>query len=233
MSGMAPRTYQQAKRADAAAKTRRRIIGATRRLTVAGGAPSVDAIAAGAKVSVQTVYAHFGSKRGLLFATIDEVQRGAGLYDAFGLVWSSPDGETALRRMVDATVRLWDGIWPFVEWFLRSARDDPETAEALRRADTGRHLHLWQITKRLDQEGRLRRGNSPERAADMAFAMTTPTSYEELVRTRGWQVDAAVDALGDAVASALIEPGTRPGLDPPPDWSGAIALLGPEGNAER
>jgi len=228
MSGMAPRTYRQGRRAETAARTRRRIISATRRLTEADGAPSVDAIAAGAQVSVQTVYAHFGSKRGLLFATIDEVQREAGLYTAFGLVWSCPDGETALRRMVDATIRLWDGIWPFVEWFLRSARDDPETAAALRRADTGRQLHLWHITKRLGNEGRLRRGSSPERAADVAFALTTPTSYEELVRIRGWQLDAAAEALGDAVAAALIEPGTRPLLDPPPDWSGAIALLGPD-----
>jgi hypothetical protein len=40
----------------------------------------------------------------------------------------------------------------------------------------------------------------------------------------------AADALADAVAAAIIEPGTRARLDPPPDWSGAIALLGPEGN---
>jgi AcrR family transcriptional regulator len=227
---MAPRTYRQGKRAEVAARTRRRILAATRRLTVEAGTPSVDSIAAGAKVSVQTVYAHFGSKRGLLFATIDDVQREAGLYAAFGVVWSSPDGETALRRMVDATIRLWDGIWPFVEWFLHSARDDPETMAALRRADTGRHLHLWHITKRLREEGRLRDDSSPERAADLTFAMTTPTAYEELVRIRGWLLDVAADALADAVASAIIEPGTRPRLDPPPDWSGAVALLGPEGN---
>jgi len=231
MARMAGRAYTQRRRADDAARTRQRIIAATRRLTVAGGAPSVDAIAAAAKVSVQTVYAHFGSKRGLLFATIDEVQRDAGLYEAFGLVWSSPDGESALRRMVDATIRLWDGAWPFVEWSLRAAREDPETAASVRQADTGRHLHLWQITKRLSQEGRLRRGSSPERAADVAFALTTPTTYEELVKTRGWSVDAAVDAIGDTVVAAILEPGTKVRLDPPPDWSAAAAMLRPEREA--
>ena len=147
MARMAPRPYRQRRRADEAARTRQRIVAATRRLTVAGGPPSVDAIAAAAKVSVQTVYAHFGSKRGLLLAAIDEVQRDVGLYAAFAVVWSSPDGETALRRMVDATVRLWDGAWPFVEWFMRSARDDAETAASLKEADAGRHLHLWQIMR--------------------------------------------------------------------------------------
>jgi AcrR family transcriptional regulator len=225
---MAPRTYTQRRRADDAARTRQRIVAATRRLTLAGGAPSVDAIAAASKVSVQTLYAHFGSKRGLLLATIDEVQREAGLYEGFGRVWSSPDGETALRRMVDATIRLWDGAWPFVEWFYRAARDDPETAASARQADTGRHLHLWQIAKRLDQEGRLRRGSSPERAADVAFALTTPSAYEELARLRGWTVDAAIDALADVVVAALTEPGTKPRVDPPPDWSAAMTSPRPE-----
>lgn len=224
MSAMAPRRYEQRRRADDAVKTRRRIIAATRRLTVAGGAPSIDAVADGAKVSVQTVYSHFGSKRGLLLATIDEVQGDAGLYSAFGEVWSSPDGETALRRMVDATIHLWDGAWPFVEWFLRAAREDPDTAASLRQADTGRHLHLWQITKRLGEEGRLRAGTSPERAADLAFALTTPTVYEELVRSRGWTLAAAIDALADNVVSAVIEPGTRARRKPPPDWSAAAAM---------
>ena len=231
MAGMAPRTYRQGRRAEDAARTRRRIIAATRRLTEAGGAPSVDAIAASARVSVQTVYTHFGSKRALLFATIDEVQRDAGLYAAFGNVWSSPDGETALRRMVDATVRLWDGAWPFVEWSMRAEREDPETAASLRQAHTGRRLHLWHITRRLDEEGRLRRRSSPERAADLAFALTTPAAYEELVRRHGWAVDAAIASLQDVVVAAVIEHGTRAQLDPPPDWSGAIALLGPAGRA--
>jgi AcrR family transcriptional regulator len=226
MARMAPRPYRQRRRADEAARTRQRIVAATRRLTVAGGPPSVDAIAAAAKVSVQTVYAHFGSKRGLLLAAIDEVQRDVGLYAAFAVVWSSPDGETALRRMVDATVRLWDGAWPFVEWFLRSARDDAETAVSLREADAGRHLHLWQIMKRLADEGRLKGGTSPERAADIAFALTTPTSYEELVRVRSWVVEAAVEALADALVTAIVEPRSRPVLDPPPDWSAAIGRLG-------
>ena len=228
MRVMTPRTYRQSRRAADTARTRRRIIAATRRLTVTGATPSVDAIAGTARVSPQTIYSHFGSKRGLLLATIDEVQREAGLYDAFGEVWSSPDGERALRRMVDATVRLWHGAWPFVEWFRRASRDDPETAASLRHADTGRQLHLWEITKRLGEEGRLPPGGSPERAADVAFALTTPAAYEELVLSRGWSVDDAVAALSDAVVAAVIRSGTRPLRDPPPDWSAARALLGPD-----
>jgi hypothetical protein len=44
-------------------------------------------------------------------------------------------------------------------------------------------------------------------------------------------MDAAIEALADAVVSAVIETGTNARLDPPPDWSAAIALLGPEGGA--
>jgi hypothetical protein len=58
-----------------------------------------------------------------------------------------------------------------------------------------------------------------------------PTCYEELVRTRGWTLDSAAGALADAVVAAVVAPGTRPRLDPPPDWSSAIAQLGPEGRS--
>ena len=75
MSGVAPRPYRQRRRAADAARTRKRLIAATRRLTLARGAPTVDAIAAAADVSVQTLYAHFGSKRALL---LEVTRRAAG-----------------------------------------------------------------------------------------------------------------------------------------------------------
>ena len=120
MAGMTPRAYTQRRRADDAARTRQRIITATRRLTVAGGTPSVDAIAAGAKVSVQTVYSHFGSKRGLLFATIDEVQR-----DASGRVTSvlrtleEPQAGESIQLTIDLKTQR--EAQRALEWGMRAA----------------------------------------------------------------------------------------------------------------
>ena len=85
----------------------------------------VDEIARHAGVAVQSIYDHFGSKGGLLMAVLDEVQRSAGLYDAFAKVFRRHDGETALRRMIDATFAVWDQGWPYIEFMLRNRRIDP------------------------------------------------------------------------------------------------------------
>jgi len=216
-----PRAYRQNRRADAAAETRRRIVETTGRLLPLRSEMSVDEIAREAGVSVQTLYTHFGSKRGLLLAVIDSQQRDAGLYSGFDRVWASPDGETALRLMVHATFELWDGAWPFVEFLLRARRNDREVGDQLRAVDTMRKSHLWIICRRLAVEGRISSGRAPEWAADVAFALSTPTVYEELVRVAGWDVTAAADAAAGAVVAVVIDPRTRPTVDPPPDWGGS------------
>src|SRR5258708_3135744 len=107
MSAMATvkRAYVQRNRAAAAGETRAAILAAARELIPqAESRLGVDEIARHAGVAVQTIYDQFGSKGGLLMAVVDDAQRSAGLYDAFGRVFRSSDGETALRRMIDATL---------------------------------------------------------------------------------------------------------------------------------
>jgi AcrR family transcriptional regulator len=219
-----PRPYTQRNRAVATARTRARLIDAAVRLIRDGRGLPIDEVAREAGVAVQTVYSQFGSKRGLLLATIERVQRDAGLYVDFVGVWSSPDGETALRRMVAATFGLWDRAWPFVEFAMGAARIDPDLAAQMRIVDSFRHEHLWLICRRLAEEGRLARDRGPEWAADLSFAMTVPAVYEELVRVRAWQPERAAADVADAVIRAVIRPGSRVADVPPPDWSEAIAI---------
>lgn len=166
-------------------------------------------------------------------AAIDDMQREAGLYAGFERVFSSPHGEAALRSMVQLTFDLWDRGWPLVRFALAAQRVDPEMDAQLREVDSMRRTHLWIICRRLDAEGRLRQGVSAERAADLAFTLSTPTVYEDLVRRRGWSAGEASQAIVERVVEAVIEPGTAPVLDPPPDWS-AFGLGGaPVRRADR
>lgn len=183
----------------------------------------VDEVALRAGVSVQTIYSNFGSKRGLILAAIDDMQREVGLYEEFDAVFASPHGEAALRRMLGATFRLWDQGWPLVHFTLRARRSDPEIGAQLAEVDTMRRTHLWVICRRLDAEGRLRTPGATEVATDLAFTLSTPTVYEDLVRARGWPPDVAAATVIDIVADALIDPTTPAVTDPPPDW-GALGL---------
>lgn len=227
MMSTVKRGYVQRGRAAAAAGTRARILAAARELIPdAESRLGVDEIALRAGVAVQTVYDHFGSKGGLLMAVMDDAQHSAGLYDAFERVFRSPDGETALRRMIDATLAVWHGAWPYVEFMLRSRRVDVVVQREVAILDTLRHAHLWAICRRLQDEGRIRGRRSATWAADQAFALTTPGVYEELVVRRGWSSSAATDSIATAITAAVLKPGTTPVRSPAPDWAALQSAAG-------
>jgi len=214
-----PREYRAGKRATATADTRARILDVARALLPAAEDIPVDTIASRAEVSVQTLYTHFGSKRGLLIAVIDSVQRDVGLYADFERIWASPDGETALRRMVEATVALWHGAWPLVRFSERARRSDAEIGRYLREVDGYRRSNLRSISDRLATERRLHQGLDAEAAADLAFSLSLPAIYEQLVEFRGWPVARATRHVVDAVVSAVIDTTTVRVVHPPADWS--------------
>ena len=216
-----PRAYTSRNRASSMARTRDGIIDVARELLPASDELSVDAIAAAAGVSVQTLYSHFGSKRGLLIAVIDTVQRDVGLYVDFELIWQSPDGETALRRMLGATFRLWAGAWPIVHFSERARRADPEIEQYLRQVDGYRLMNLRSITDQLALEGRLRAGLDAETAADLAFTMSMPTVHEQLVVVRGMPAEEAAALMTAAVAASVIDAGSA-SASTPADWSGVL-----------
>lgn len=205
--------------------TRQRIIRAVRQMVKRGSDLPVDEVARRAGVSVQTIYSNFGSKRGLIMAAIDDMQREIGLYDEFEAVFASPHGEAALRRMLGATFELWDRGWPLVAFTLRARRIDRELEAQLLEVDAMRRTHLWVICRRLDTEGRLRTPGAIEAAADIAFALSAPSVYEELVRVRGWDTEHAAETIAGIIVEAIIDTGREPVTDPPPDWS-AMGLGG-------
>lgn len=217
-----PRAYTRRARSETMAQTRERILETARKLLPAGSGIPVDRIAAEAGVSVQTLYTHFGSKRGLLLAVIDSIQRDVGLYADFDAVWASPDGETALRRMLDATFRLWHGAWTFVAFSETARQTDPEIGAYLREVDGYRRANLRSITDRLALERRLAPGIDAAAAADVVFALTVPRVYEELVRVQQWDPDRARALAVDAACGAVIDASTPPVADPPADWSSVL-----------
>jgi AcrR family transcriptional regulator len=206
------------------AATRARILAAARELIPgAGSSLPVTAIAAHAGVAIQTIYDQFGSKGGLVIAVVDDVQRSLGLFHAFRDVFTSRNGEEAMGRMIAATLSFWDQAWPYVEFLLRSRRVDPVVGREMAFIDRLRHAHYWAIVRRLEDEGRLRRGATADTAADVAFAFTTPSVYEELVVLRGGTPDDAIDATTLAVLGAILDPAAPSLAIEPPDWAGLEA----------
>jgi AcrR family transcriptional regulator len=168
----------------------------------------MEEIAKLAKVSIQTLYSHFGSKGGLLGALFQREMSQAGLYAGFERVWSSKHGEQALRTMLEATHGFWQYAWPMIEFALRVRRTDPEVGARIAAFDAGRLGDLQVICRRLHEERRLRRGVSAARAARLAFGLSTPYVYEALVVQNGLPLKVARELAVDGVIGVVVEPGS-------------------------
>ncbi len=165
-----PRTYDNTKRARDAARTTERIVAATEALLAVGaiGDVTLQAIAAGAEVTVQTVLRHMGSRDGCFAAVGErigarvEAQRGgtepgdveaaiAALiahYEADGrlvlnLLAQEGGGEAVPREAAEAG-RAYHRAWVVRCFGLRNQRPDAEVVDALVAATD---LYVWKLLR--------------------------------------------------------------------------------------
>jgi AcrR family transcriptional regulator len=163
------------------------VLDAARELFVANGwvATGMRDVAAAAEVSVETVYSHFSSKRGLLRAVADAAVVGD---DAPVPLAERADflamGQGRRPARIRAAARVLTAVHvrtaPFAVLLRQVAPADEEIAEMLRstrerqRVDVARAMELVS-------------GRAPTRPeCDGAWALTSPELYLLLVEESGW-----------------------------------------------
>jgi AcrR family transcriptional regulator len=193
-SDVKPRTYHSPRRAEQARVTRRAVLEAARALFVSRGyaATTIEAVAARADVSPETVYATFRNKRSLLSDLIDVSIAGD---DAPVPVLERPwvremRDEPDLRqrvRILARNGRLMLERWADVADVLRAAAAaDPKIATLWARNKQQRLAGQRALLRIVTQGERLRDGLTGESAADVLFAVGSPEVYRMLVADRGW-----------------------------------------------
>jgi AcrR family transcriptional regulator len=207
------RRYRSPTRQRQAAETRARILAAARVLLAEQGyaGATVEAIAQAADVAVQTVFAVFGSKRGILAELLRLAQQAPAAEELRARLRATDDPAAKVRLAVAIARRVYEQMAAGLE-LLRGARlVAPELAavegeiEARRRAGTGL------LADSLLACGRLRAGLTPEAAADLLWGLTSPDLYRKLVHEQGWTGDAYEYLLGDVLVDALLTPGRTSG----------------------
>ncbi|GAC1420215.1 MAG: TetR family transcriptional regulator [Actinomycetota bacterium] len=185
------------RRARQAAETRRRVVEAAGTLFVQRGyaAATIEAIAAAADVSVETVYARFRNKRNLLAAYLDLSI--AGDADPAPILDREPvrqiAGQTDQRRQVRMMTRLSRSILERsapAHRVLRSAAESDRTVEKLLQVDDQNRRQVQRaFMELLRKNGRLRKGLTLEDATDAYGALANPDTYAFVTRRRGWTPD--------------------------------------------
>ncbi len=176
-------------RAERAAVTRRRIAEAARLLFSRHGygATTLTAIAGEAGVAVQTVYAVYGSKAGILRALREALLRQPEADALYQAGMQAPTAERTLELFGRSIRRRWESSRDIVAIHEEAAATDPalraevEAVLGIRRSGIGRLARLL--------EGDLAPGITVSRATAILDALTLPAVFGELVDVQGWTPD--------------------------------------------
>jgi AcrR family transcriptional regulator len=195
---MSPRKYDMSKRAAAVARTRQRIVDATRELHGEQGiaATSWDDIAARAGVGVGTVYRHFPSLDELIPACGEITMQIVALPDPKG-VPSLFDGVDAPAQRIERLVREAFAIYERGAPQLRAIRNEPDIHPNV--AEAGQELEA-SLTALVDAAVEPFRITPTDRA--VVRAMVDLGAWQAL-RDQGLGPAEAVDAVGQMLTARV------------------------------
>lgn len=178
-------TYRQ----EQAAATRQRIASAARKLfgERGYGATTLAAIAARAGVAEPTVYAVFGSKRGLLLALREQMHAEVELPKLTAEAKAAPDAQGKLEGWARLLRRQMERSYDVIAAHREAARGDPAAAKEYRGVLDSRAGVMQELVHELGAD--LRSDLDLTTATDIVWAFSNEEIYRELVQERGWSPD--------------------------------------------
>jgi len=207
------RGYRSPLRAEQARQTRRRILREAQRLFLDRGYPatSIEAVAAAAQVSQDTVYSVFGSKRNLLKEVMDT---GVGGDDTAVKVVDRPEPQR-IRQQSDRRTQLAmfaEGVAVRIDSsrhqddILRSAAAVDADVAALRDDIQLRQRRsaMGIVAGWLAEKGPFRTGIDVDDAADIIWTLTSPEVHRLLRDGCGWSQERFALWLEDTLLRTLL-----------------------------
>ena len=181
------RRYHSPKRERQVQQTREQIVEAARRLFASDGFANttVESIAREAGVSVQTVYASVGSKRGIVLALLDWMEVEGGNEELRRELEASKDPRRQLRAIVRFNRQLFERGQDVLK-VVMVARADPDVGAFGREGEVRRREGQAVWVREWAEAGVLRPNLDEGEAADILWALTGPELYWLFVVDCGW-----------------------------------------------
>jgi len=206
------RRYDSVLRQEQARQTRARILDAAQTLFSERGYANttMEAIAGGARVATDTVYATFRNKQGVLHALLDVRVAGdelpIGLLDREGPQAVRVDRSQArqIARFTEDVTGILERARPVDDIMRGAAAVDPDIAALRTRMQEGRYDNMRQLVSWLTANGPLRDGMSEEDAAAIAWAVASPEVHGLLRVGRGWTQERYREWLAATLTRTLL-----------------------------
>jgi AcrR family transcriptional regulator len=182
------RGYNSPIRRQQADDNRRRILDAARELLRAHGfdATTVDAIAEAAGVAPPTVYAAFGSKRGIVHELLERARFGTAYEELVARAMATDDPRERLGYAARISRQIYDAERDEIALFQGAGTVHPQLGEPERNIEGRRYDAQGPMIDYLVATGSLRAGISAESARDVLWTLTGREVYRMLVVERGW-----------------------------------------------
>ena len=206
------RRYDSSLRKEQARQTRSRMLDAAERLFVDRGyaASTIEAIASGAGVAVDTVYATFGSKRGLLSALMDVRVGGddqpVELLERAGpqAVRREPNQKRQIARFAEDVSAISERARPVDDIIRGAAAVDAEIAAYRSRLQETRYQNMRRFVSWVAANGPLRSGITEDDAATIVWSLTSPEMHWLLRVERGWTLERYAEWLAQTLTRSLL-----------------------------
>ncbi|MEV0622439.1 helix-turn-helix domain-containing protein [Nonomuraea sp. NPDC050404] len=184
--------------------TRSRILETARRLIIEQGPRvSMADVARAAGISRQALYLHFGSRASLLVAVVRDMDEQDGIRTRCEKALTGEEPLEAFEAFLRVWLRYAATIHPVASVLLACRRDDPDAAAAWKDRMDELHGGFLAAARRLGAAGQLRPGLAADVAADLAWAMTSVSVWEQLTADRGMRAGDVEEHLIGAVTAAL------------------------------
>jgi AcrR family transcriptional regulator len=214
------RVYDSPRRREQARATRQAILDAARALFTERGyvATTIDAIAATAIVSPETVFSTFGSKRSLLSQLVDlSISGGEGATPILDQAWvqemrKEPDPRRRLKILAANGRSILERRSALDEVVRGAAAADSEMAALWERGKAQRFAGQRALVQIALGTTELRDGLDLETAAETVFSIGSPEVYRLLTLDRGWSGSRFEDWYADTLERLLLD---RPPSDRP------------------
>jgi AcrR family transcriptional regulator len=206
------RPYASALRTEHARQTRAKILDAAQGIFAERGygSSTVEAIALEARVAVDTVYATFGTKRGVLSALMDVRVGGDDqpieLLDRAGPqgVRQEPSQERQLEAFASDVTAIIERVRPVDDIIRGAAAVDSEIAALRAGIQESRFQNMLKFVSWVAANGPLRGGMMAEDAASIVWSLTSPEIHRLLRVERGWTAEHYAEWLAQTLTRALL-----------------------------
>lgn len=200
------RPYQSGLRRQQAARTRDAILSAARRLFVERGyaATSLADIAAGAGVSVPTLYTSVGNKAAIGFALVEYITGQAGVPELDQIQMATKTGRDLIRANAHLARTINERAGAEIRALNAAAEAEPELAAAAKEGDRYHRQAEQRIAHRLAQMGALREDVTEEHAAALLITFNAPEMHRRLSEEPGSSFDRAESWIAETLIHLLL-----------------------------